>query len=100
VGRRPLPAASHPLPDALVVPTPRHTAGHQSVVVRRADGTIIVVGRSHDTATAHGADALACRAVADGHGTPLPAVPPWIELLQRLDPARVVFAHDNAVWTP
>ena len=83
------------LPGVLIVPTPGHTAGHQSVVVRRRDGTVIVAGQSHDTATAYSADSLAQRA-----GITEIAVPPWIERLQSLDPARVVFAHDNAVWTP
>src|SRR6266545_1407619 len=27
-------------------------------------------------------------------------LPGWIDRIQRLDPARVVFAHDNAVWEP
>jgi hypothetical protein len=46
-------------------------------------------------------------AALSGHGltvvpgrAPLPAAPAWIDRLQRLDPARVVFAHDNAVWEP
>lgn len=88
------------LPGVLVVPTPGHTAGHQSVVVRRGDGTIVVAGQSHDTATAYGGDVLAWRARRDQHPPPLPAVPAWIDRLQRFDPARVVFAHDNAVWEP
>jgi N-acyl homoserine lactone hydrolase len=83
------------LPGVLIVPTPGHTTGHQSVVVRRQDGTVIVAGQSHDTATAYSADALAHRAgIEEIH------VPAWIGRLQSLDPARVVFAHDNAVWTP
>lgn len=88
------------LPGVLVLPTPGHTAGHQSLVVRRGDGTVVVAGQSHDTATAYGADALAWQAARDGHAAQLPATPPWIDRLQRLDPARVVFAHDNAVWEP
>jgi N-acyl homoserine lactone hydrolase len=88
------------LPGVLVVPTPGHTAGHQSVVVRRKDGTVVVAGQSHDTATAYGSDVLAWRAGRDGHGAPLPIAPEWIDRLQRLDPARVVFAHDAAVWEP
>ena len=83
------------LPGVLIVPTPGHTAGHQSVVVRRQDGTVIVAGQSHDTATAYGADALAHRA-----GLKEIHMPAWMDRLQALDPARVVFAHDNAVWTP
>jgi N-acyl homoserine lactone hydrolase len=83
------------LPGVLILPTPGHTAGHQSVVVRRSDGTVVVAGQSHDNATAYSADMLAHRAGIDEI-----TVPSWIERLQRLDPARVVFAHDNAVWTP
>jgi N-acyl homoserine lactone hydrolase len=83
------------LPGVLIVPTPGHTAGHQSVVVRKPDGTVIVAGQSHDTATAYSADALAQRATREEIVTP-----PWIARLQAFDPARVVFAHDNAVWIP
>lgn len=84
-----------------VVPTPGHTAGHQSLVVRSGDGTVIVVaGQSHDTASAYSADALAWRAGTEGHPPPLPTTPGWIDRLQRFDPRRVVFAHDWAVWQP
>lgn len=88
------------LPGVLVLPTPGHTTGHQSLVVRRDDGTVVVAGQSHDTATAYSADVLAFRATCDGHPPPLPPTPAWIERLQTFDPARVVFAHDHAVWTP
>jgi N-acyl homoserine lactone hydrolase len=88
------------LPGVLVVPTPGHTAGHQSLVVRADDGTVVVAGQSHDTATAYSADAIAWRAVSDGHGPPLPVTPAWIDRLQRLDPRRVVFAQDHAIWEP
>jgi len=88
------------LPGLLIVPTPGHTAGHQSLVVRRGDGTVIVAGQSHDTSSAYAADVLARRAARDGHAQPLPLPPPWIERLQALDPARVVFAHDHSVFEP
>lgn len=89
------------LPGVLVVPTPGHTDGHQSVVVSRRDGTVIVLaGQSHDTATAYGADVLAVRAARDHHGAPLPIAPGWVARLGDLDPKRVYFAHDQAVWTP
>jgi N-acyl homoserine lactone hydrolase len=81
------------LPGVRIVPTPGHTDGHQSVVVIAADGTVIVAGQSHDHATAFTYDALAHRT---GIGTP----PSWIETLLAHDPRRIVFAHDNAVWTP
>ncbi len=81
------------LPGVLVIPTPGHTAGHQSIVVRERDGTVVVAGQSHDTATAYSADALAHRAAVG-------VQPAWIARLAALDPRRVVFAHDNAVWEP
>jgi N-acyl homoserine lactone hydrolase len=87
------------LPGVLLIPTPGHTAGHQSLVVRRRDGTVIVAGQSHDSATAYSADVLAWRAARDHHAS-MPDLPAWIERLAMLDPARVVFAHDHAVWTP
>ena len=88
------------LPGVLVVPTPGHTEGHQSVVVRRADGTVIVAGQSHESATDYAGDALAWRASRDGHVHELCDIPSWIPRLQQFDPARVVFAHDNSVWHP
>lgn len=88
-----LDGATEILPGIRIMPTPGHTAGHQSVVVTAADGTVIVAGQSHDHATAFTGDVLAHRA---GVGEP----PPWIGSLLALDPRRVLFAHDNAVWTP
>lgn len=101
------------VPGVTIVPTPGHTAGHQAVVVRRSDGTVIVAGQSHDTASQYAADVLAHRAAGhradngaaapDGAGiekAALPAIPEWIDRLQRFDPARVVFAHDHSIWVP
>jgi N-acyl homoserine lactone hydrolase len=88
------------LPGVLVLPTPGHTEGHQSVVVRCRDGTVVIAGQSHDTATSYSADVLAWRAHRHGHGHDLPGFPDWIDRLQRFDPARVVFAHDHSVWEP
>jgi N-acyl homoserine lactone hydrolase len=84
----------------LIIPTPGHTAGHQSVVIRQGDGTIVVAGQSHDTSSEYGAAVLAWRAHRQGHPPPLPTTPAWIDRLQQLDPRRVVFAHDHAVWEP
>jgi len=87
------------LPGILVVPTPGHTNGHQSLVARLRDGTVIVAGQSHDTASAFGADALAQQ--LGGHfASDVPQPPAWIERLMALDPRRVVFAHDQALWEP
>jgi N-acyl homoserine lactone hydrolase len=81
------------LPGVLIVPTPGHTAGHQSIVVHKKDGTVVVAGQSHDTASAYAAEAL-------GHRAAVGEQPAWIARLAALDPRRVVFAHDNSVWEP
>lgn len=81
------------LPGVRIVPTPGHTEGHQSLVVTRSDGTVIVAGQSHDNATLFTSDVLGRHA---GVGTQ----PAWLDRLLSLDPRRVLFAHDNAVWTP
>ena len=80
-------------PGVRVVPTPGHTAGHQSLVVRRSDGTVIVAGQSHDNATLFTGDVL-------GRQAGVGVQPSWLDPLLALDPKRVFFAHDNAVWIP
>lgn len=88
------------LPGVMVMPTPGHTDGHQSIVVRHGDGTVVVIaGQSHDTATDYSSDALALRAAEEGLAPPLPVPPKWMARLSDLDPSRVYFAHDHAVWT-
>ncbi|MEU8814116.1 MBL fold metallo-hydrolase [Actinoplanes sp. NPDC048796] len=81
------------MPGVSIVPTPGHTAGHQSVVVRRRDGTVVVAGQSHDNATLFTGDVL-------GRQAGVGEQPDWLGRLLALDPKQVVFAHDNAVWTP
>ena len=88
------------LSGVFLMPTPGHTSGHQSLIVRRPDGAVIVAGQSHDTATQYAADQLAWQAQQDGHGQPLPRIPDWMEALARLDPRIVYFAHDRSVWIP
>ena len=87
-------------PGVHVIPTPGHVAGHQSVVLECEDGSIVLAGQSHDTASQWSADALAARAPGLGHEPPLPPASPWMSRLLEFDPKRVVFAHDAAVWVP
>jgi N-acyl homoserine lactone hydrolase len=83
-----------------VIPTPGHVGGHQSVVLECEDGSIVLAGQSHETASQWSADVLAARAVEFGHASPLPSAPAWMVRLLEFDPKRVVFAHDAAVWVP
>jgi glyoxylase-like metal-dependent hydrolase (beta-lactamase superfamily II) len=87
-------------PGVWVLPTPGHTDGHQSLVVRQPAGTVILAGQAHDFASQFAADRLALTASRDGVAAPLPPVPSWLVRLADLDPARVLFAHDGAVWEP
>jgi glyoxylase-like metal-dependent hydrolase (beta-lactamase superfamily II) len=88
------------LPGVHVLPTPGHTAGHQSLAVECADGTVVLAGQAHDYASDHTAAALARQARLDGVAEPLPVYPQWMDRIAALDPRRVVFAHDLAVWEP
>jgi N-acyl homoserine lactone hydrolase len=88
------------LPGVHLLPTPGHTAGHQSLVVRQPDGAVVVAGQSHNTATEYAADQLAWRARRDQHRQPLPEFPGWMDTLQQFDPRVVYFAHDHSVWRP
>jgi N-acyl homoserine lactone hydrolase len=81
-------------PGVWIIPTPGHTDGHQSVAVRRADGTVVLAGQARDDATTYGRDLLAHQS---GQDIPYPK---WVERLVELDPRAIVFAHDAAVWMP
>lgn len=81
-----------------IVPTPGHTAGHQSLVVATGRGNVVLAGQAmtfaSDYARAHLAWHLA-------RTTPDRSDPPaldWVDRLQSFDPVRVLFAHDTAVW--
>jgi N-acyl homoserine lactone hydrolase len=85
-------------PGVWLVPTPGHTPGHQSLVVRRADGTVVLAGQSHETASHYAADELGRRARLVAAG--VPEAPTWMDRLADLDPRVVYFAHDRSVWVP
>jgi glyoxylase-like metal-dependent hydrolase (beta-lactamase superfamily II) len=87
------------LPGMYVIPTPGHVDGHQSLVVQCADGSVVLAGQSHDTASGWSADALAASGRELGHADQIPTAS-WMPRLLEFDPKRVVFAHDAAVWEP
>jgi len=88
------------LPGIWIIPTPGHTAGHQSLVIRRSDGTVILAGQAHDFASGFAAGHLARLAEHDGAVAPLPPYHPWMDKLLEFDPQRILFAHDASVWMP
>jgi len=88
------------VPGVHVVPTPGHVDGHQSIVVECEDGSLVLAGQAHDSASQWSSDVLAARASDLGHDSPLPEASPWMRRILAFDPRRVVFAHDAGVWVP
>ena len=99
------------LADGLVVlPTPGHSPGHQSLVVLAQDGTLLVAGQLMDfsmttqaplsgDASAYASAHLA-RRMSSELGRPLAPWPDWLDRIEHFDPKRVVFAHDGATFAP
>ena len=77
-----------------------HLDAQARLRVTERNGSVVLAGQSHDTASAWSGDALAASADSLGHTDPLPVAPAWMERLLAFDPKRVVFAHDAAVWEP
>lgn len=85
-------------PGLRLVPTPGHTPGHQSLVVETDRGTVVLAGQ-------------AVRSLAEWEGETGPTVSgepeeqaerldyvASVARLRSLDPVRVHFAHDLAIW--
>ncbi|HKN81767.1 MAG TPA: MBL fold metallo-hydrolase, partial [Actinomycetota bacterium] len=83
-------------PGLRVIPTPGHTAGHQSLVVVTSEGTIVLAGQAVQSKLEwEGAtEPSASGASAAKH----PAYSDSVQRLRSLEPARVHFAHDPEVW--
>jgi N-acyl homoserine lactone hydrolase len=88
------------LPGVWVLPTPGHTDGHQSVVVRCEDGSVVLAGQAHDTATEFAADLRAAALSRESADTTPPPYRAWMDRVLDFDPRRIVFAHDLSVVEP
>jgi N-acyl homoserine lactone hydrolase len=84
------------VPGVRIIPTPGHVPGHQSFVVDTQEGRIVIAGQAFQDAATYARDLYAWR--LDRTGAPHPEYAPWVARLQDLDPWRVTFAHDLAVW--
>jgi N-acyl homoserine lactone hydrolase len=83
-------------PGLRLIPTPGHTAGHQSLVVDAPDGTVVLAGQAvQSRAEWEGASEPSASGESSARD---PRYPGSVERLRSLDPARVHFAHDPAVW--
>jgi N-acyl homoserine lactone hydrolase len=87
------------LPGLFLMPTPGHTDGHQSLIVRQPSGTVVVAGQLQISVAAYESDLSAWEAVQSGALEPSGSASIWMDALQRFDPKCVMFAHDDKTWT-
>ena len=83
-------------PGLRLIPTPGHTAGHQSLVLDAEIGTVVLAGQAvQSRAEWEGATEPSASGASSA---PDPAYPDSVTRLRSLDPVRVHFAHDAAIW--
>ena len=82
-----------------IIPTPGHTPGHQSLLVETRDGRILIAGQAMNDASEYARAQLAWQVRRSG-SEDAPEPPDWLARVQELEPSRVLFAHDLAVWEP
>ena len=87
------------LPGIRAVPTPGHTAGHQSLVVETDDGKVVLLGQGMPSATDF-ASAVYARGLEAEGSDQVPPYPDWLPHILDFKPVRVLFAHDLATWLP
>ena len=88
-----------PLDGIRVLATPGHSPGHQSVAVDTDAGRLLLAGQIFRDASGFARAVTAHRLAESGYEDP-PAFPDWLPRLLALEPYRVVFGHDHAVWQP
>lgn len=88
-----------PLPGIRVIPTPGHSPGHQSVSVETDGGRLILAGQAFRDASGFARALTAHRLSQEGYPDP-PPFPEWLPRMLELEPWRVAFGHDLAVWQP
>ena len=88
-----------PLPGVRVIPTPGHSPGHQAVSIETDAGRLLLAGQTFRQASDFARAVTALRLDREGYDE-APPYPDWLPRLLELDPYRVVFGHDHAIWQP
>ena len=88
-----------PLPGIRVIRTPGHSPGHQAVSVETDAGRLLLAGQTFRQASDFARAVTALRLDLEGFPDP-PTYPEWLPRLLDLQPYRVAFGHDHAVWQP
>jgi N-acyl homoserine lactone hydrolase len=84
-------------PGLTLVPTPGHTAGHQTLIVETDQGRVALAGQSFNTTSEFASAHVGWQLHETGWPQP-GTFPDWMDRLQAFDPVRILFAHDVAVW--
>lgn len=83
-------------PGLRLIPTPGHTAGHQSLALETPEGNVVLAGQAvQSRAEWEGATEPAASGASAAKD---PGYAASVERLRSLDPVRVHFAHDAAIW--
>jgi N-acyl homoserine lactone hydrolase len=88
-----------PLPGVWIVPTPGHSPGHQSIAIETDAGRLLLAGQCYRDASSF-ARALTALELSRSGNADAQATPDWLPRLLELEPYRVAFGHDRAVWQP
>lgn len=96
---RPLNGDTEILPGVRAVPTPGHTAGHQSLIVETQRGPVVLLGQGMPSASEFAAASYATTLEAID-SEPVSSYPAWLPEILAVEPVRVQFAHDLAIWQP
>jgi glyoxylase-like metal-dependent hydrolase (beta-lactamase superfamily II) len=83
-------------PGLRLIPTPGHTAGHQSLLLDAEDGTVVLAGQAvQSLAEWEGATEPSASGAPEAKDS---RYPESVARLRSVDPVRVHFAHDDAIW--
>jgi N-acyl homoserine lactone hydrolase len=89
--------AHEPLPGVRIVPTPGHSPGHQSIAIETDAGRLLLAGQCYRDASSFARAVTALDLSQSGYAD-AQATPDWLPRLLELEPYRVAFGHDHAVW--
>src|SRR5258706_1065994 len=87
---------AEPLPGIRIIPTPGHSPGHQSLVVETNEGRVVLGGQAFNFSSDYARQRYSLELAR--RGEPHGPYPEWVAHFQDLDPWRIYFAHDTAVW--
>ena len=86
-----------PLAGIRIVATPGHSPGHQSVLIETDTGRLLLAGQCYRDASGFGRAVTALELARAGHAD-APDTPDWLPRILALEPDRIAFGHDRAVW--